>query len=143
MDTSQLIECLKEAEGSKQFAYTDSLGYITVGIGRCLDRRKGKGLSPEEQLYLLNNDIEDCKHDLQPFPWYQQLDDVRKCVMIELCFNLGIAGLLKFKNMIAAIQSKSWQKAVDELLDSTWSSQIQESRKQNITYRLLNGAYPS
>lgn len=143
MDLEKLKEILIKHEGSEQYAYEDSLGYITVGIGRCLDRRKGKGLSKREQLYLLQNDIDDCKRQLDPFVWYQNLDDVRKCVMIELCFNLGIHGLMGFKKMIAAIKKNDFETAMMELLDSKWATQVGKERQKNISYRLLHGKYPT
>lgn len=129
-------------EDRSQFAYEDSLGFITIGIGRCIDRRKGKGLSNKEQVYLLSNDIDECKNELEPFVWYQQLDDIRKCVMIELCFNMGIHGLLEFKRTLAAIKNKNFDLAIIELKDSKWSTQIGAERIKNICYRLKNGSYP-
>lgn len=129
-------------EDRSQFAYEDSLGFITIGIGRCVDRRKGKGLSNKEQVYLLSNDIDECKNELEPFVWYQQLDDIRKCVMIELCFNMGIHGLLEFKRTLAAIKNKNFDLAIIELKDSKWSTQIGAERIKNICYRLKNGSYP-
>lgn len=138
-----LKKWLQANEGSEQFAYQDSLGYYSIGIGRCIDRRRGKGLSIAEQLYLLDNDIEDCKRDLNPFVWYQNLDDVRKCVMIELCFNLGIHGLLSFKRMLSALKEKDYPRAIAELKDSKWSTQVGKERISNICYRLKNGKYPT
>lgn len=144
---SAAIDGLKKSlllnEGSEEFVYQDSLGYYTIGIGRCIDRRKGKGLSLSEQLYLLDNDIENCKRDLNPFVWYQNLDDIRKCVMIELCFNLGLHGLLSFKRMIAALNEKNYLRAISELKDSKWSTQVGKKRVANICYRLKNGSYPA
>src|SRR6185503_15017237 len=138
MDIEKLKQEIEKHEGSEQFAYTDSLGYISAGIGRCLDRRKGKGLTREEQLYLLSNDIDSCRAELDPFVWYQQLDDVRKCVMIELCFNMGIRGVLGFRKMIEALKSKNYDTAVIELKDSKWATQIGKDRVNNICYRLKN-----
>ena len=141
--SQQLIDCIIKAEGVEQFAYEDSLGFITIGCGRCIDKKRGKGLSREESLYLLNNDIKDCKLKLSPYPFYQELDPVRKEVLAELCFNLGIGGLLGFKRMIAAIQSKDFIAASLELLDSKWATQIQRSRRTSIAYRLKYGIYPT
>lgn len=142
MDTSKLEEVIRKHEGCEQFAYKDSLGYLTIGIGRCIDRRKGKGLSLSESLLLLKNDIEDCKHELEHFAFYRALDDVRKCVLIELVFNLGIAGLLKFKHTIDAIERKDFKNAVLHLKDSKWATQVGQDRIDNICHRLEHGEYP-
>lgn len=143
MDDTKLIELLKEHEGCERFAYSDSLGYVTIGIGRCLDRRKGKGITPTEAIYLLQNDISDCKYELEKFKWYQIQDDVRKCALIELTFNLGISGLLGFKNMLVSLQQKDYIQAKNDLLESRWSSQVGSRRADNIAYRIEHGCYPT
>ena len=56
----RLIEQLKRHEGVSKWAYEDHLGYITVGVGRCLDPEIGLGLSDDEIDYLLRNDITRC-----------------------------------------------------------------------------------
>ncbi len=142
MDESKLIECIKKHEGCEQFGYIDSLGYLTISIGRCIDRRKGKGISPEEQIYLLKNDIADCKFELERYSWYLIQDDVRKCALIELVFNMGIGNLLKFKKFLAAMESKDYTLAHKELLDSRWAIQVKKERSKNIAYRIAYGTYP-
>ena len=61
--------------------------------------------------------------------------------MIELCFNLGLTGLLGFKKMIDALTRKNYPEAVKQLLDSRWATQIGKSRIDDITYRLGVGRY--
>ena len=139
----KLIEMLTLHEGDERYAYQDSMGFITIGIGRCLDRRKGKGISPNESLYLLKNDIADCKHELENYVFYQIQDDVRKCVLIELCFNLGLMGLLDFKEMLDYMKKKDYKNATGELLKSKWSKQVSLKRAENLAYRMRYGAYPS
>ena len=85
-----LIEQLKRHEGVKTHAYKDHLGYITVGVGRCLEDGIGVGLSEDEIDYLLLNDIKRCSLELNTeFDWFSGLDAVRKDAMINLCFNVG------------------------------------------------------
>lgn len=141
MDTGKLEARLKEHEGFNKFAYNDSLGFSTIGYGRCIDRRKGKGISDQEATYLLRNDISECAHLMALYPWYSIQDNVRKCVLIELCFNLGLQGLLGFKNTLAAMLEKDYVKAAEELLDSRWAKQVSKSRSDDIVYRLVHGAY--
>jgi lysozyme len=49
---------LRYDEGVKEYAYTDSEGYLTIGVGRLIDRTKGGKLSEDEIDYLLDNDID-------------------------------------------------------------------------------------
>ncbi len=139
--SQQLIDRIVAHEGSKRFAYQDSLGYWTIGIGRNIDQRGRHGLSIEEQHYLLKNDIQSCINDLIHLPVYIMLDEVRKEVLVELCFNLGIIGLLNFKHMIAALHNHDFVNAVEELQNSLWAKQVGEIRVKDICYRLLHGVY--
>lgn len=138
-----LRECLLESEGFEKYAYQDSLGILTIGVGRNIDKRFGRGLSAEEINYLLDNDITQCKRQLESFEWYTIQDDVRKEVLVELCFNLGLPKLLKFKNTLEAISKKDYHGTVRHLLDSNWAKQVQQSRVQSIIHRLIHGEYPS
>lgn len=141
--TSNLKQCLIDSEGKERFAYQDSLGYWSVGIGRCIDKRIGKGLSDQEINYLLDNDIAQCRKQLEGFDWYLAQDDVRKEVLVELCFNLGLPKLLKFTNTLNCIAKKDYHGTVLNLLNSNWAKQVQQSRIQSIIYRLVHGEYPN
>ncbi len=141
MDDARLIDTITAHEGYRQFYYADSVGLTTVAIGRCLDSKRGKGILMHEAMYLLQNDIDDCKAKLQVFPWYIILNPVRQGALIELVFNLGINGLLSFKNMIASLSKSDFKAAVKELLNSLWAKQVGPLRSSNIAYRLEYGAH--
>jgi lysozyme len=136
-----LKKCLLESEGYAKYAYQDSLGYWSIGIGRCIDKRVGKGLSDDEINYLLDNDISQCRAQLKSFDWYLIQDDVRKDVLVELCFNLGLPKLLKFNQTLNSIANKNYDSAVVHLLNSKWAKQVQKSRIDSIIYRLIHGEY--
>ena len=136
-----LIGRITEHEGIKKFAYTDILGYITVGVGRCLDAKVGKGLSIDEIFYLLRNDIKEFRNQLGQFEWFVMQDEVRRGVLVELAFNMGIPHLLQFKKMIGALTIKNYPLACKELMDSIWATQVGKSRSDDICYRLKNGRY--
>lgn len=137
MDT-RLIERIVEHEGLRQFPYKDTLGVLTIGIGRNLTN---KGLSKTECYDLLTNDLISCNFQLLTIPFYKALDAVRKDVLVELCFNMGFDGLRKFKKMWSALEQKDYSGAVKELLDSEWAKQVGKSRIDDICYRMENGAY--
>lgn len=139
MDTKNLEKIIQLHEGYKQKVYKCPAGYLTVGIGRNVQT---KGLSIQEALYLLRNDIQECQNLLEPYVWYSTLDDIRKGVLIELCFNLGLYGLLKFKKTLVRIANEEWDEAADELCRSKWSQQVGPARRENICYRLKYGQYP-
>lgn len=128
-------------EGVRRFAYKDTKGYITVGIGRCLETGIGKGLTTDECLYLLRNDISDFRHQLSVHNWFTMQDEVRKDALVELAFNMGTANLLKFKRAIAALTKKDYVTASAELQDSLWATQVGKNRVADIRKRIETGKY--
>ena len=121
----KLIEMLKRHEGMKTHAYKCSEGKITVGVGRNIDKQGGIGLSEDEIEYLLQNDIERVIVELSSeYEWFSYLDDVRKDVMINIAFNLGITRLRGFKKALAAMESGDYKTASTEFLDSRWAKQV-------------------
>ena len=101
-------------------AYRDSVGILTIGVGRNLEDR---GISASEARMLLDNDIDDCINALATFPWFPDLDPVRQRVFVDLCF-MGIGRLRGFSKMLAATAARDWPTAAAELLDSKYATQV-------------------
>ena len=119
-----IIASLRREEGFRPHAYKDHLGYVTVGIGRCIEEGVGIGLSLEEAEYLLMNDVRRCIGELgKALPWASSLDNQRKEVLVELAFQMGLPNLMKFKRMLAALKDGEFEKAAAELLDSKYAGQ--------------------
>jgi lysozyme len=122
MNRNRLINQLISDEQLVQFVYPDQFGYWTIGVGRCVDKRKGKGLSKKECLYLLDNDINDWVSELQKnLPWINSLDDLRQEVLVNMSHQLGISGLLKFKNFLSYLRVGEYKQASEAMLDSVWA----------------------
>ena len=117
-----LVYELSRDEDVRTKPYKDSVGKLTIGVGRNLD---DKGLSKAEINILLNNDINDSEADLdRTFPWWRQLNDNRQRVLLNMCFNLGIKRLTGFKNMLKDVQNGRYDQAAVEMLDSLWARQV-------------------
>lgn len=113
---------LEKHEGFRRFAYRDSVGKITVGIGRNLQDR---GLTREEALYLLDNDIEDFTHQLQErFYWFDDIAEDAKAVMVDMAFNMGLGGLLTFKTTLEHLKNQNYKAAAASMLQSKWAKQV-------------------
>lgn len=108
-------------EGLKLKPYKDTVGLLTIGCGRNLD---DVGISQQEALYLLDNDIHQSEYDCAIYPWYAKLSDARKAAVLSLSFNLGPAGLAKFKRFLLAMSLAQWKVAGYELENSLWFSQV-------------------
>ncbi len=134
MDKKQFTKELRRDEGVVPFAYQDHLGYWTIGVGRLIDKRKGGGLSDAEIDFLLSNDIDRFeKQVIDALPWYSRLDDVRQRVLVNMAFNLGIAGLLGFKNTLAMIERGDYAGAAKGMLNSKWATQVGERARRLAT----------
>lgn len=125
MSDDLLIAELRRDEGVVPHAYQDHLGYWTIGVGRLIDKRKGGRLTDEEVDYLLANDIARFAAELdEKLPWWRALDAVRQRVIQNMAFNLGVDGLLAFKNTLAAVKAGEWERAADGMLASKWARQV-------------------
>ena len=117
-----LKELLIKHEGLRLRAYKCTAGKTTIGVGRNLE---DKGITEEEAMFMLDNDIKAiisaCR---ETFSWFAFLDNVRQAVVVSMVFNLGLGGFLGFKNTIAHIRNKDWDKAADNMLQSKWAEQV-------------------
>jgi lysozyme len=123
-DQTKLHSQLKIDEGCRLYVYPDSLGFLTIGYGRLVDRKKGGQISQEEAEYLLNNDIAAKEKDLAPYSWFAGLDSVRQSAVVNMCFNLGIQGLLHFPHFLGYLQVKDFPNAVLQIKDTPWHAEV-------------------
>lgn len=117
---------LKKEEGFRAKPYYCSENYPTIGYGEKIGDKYEKlpdiatlepdaykkmiGMCEVNEKTLLNNpDLYRC---------YFHLNDARKAVMLSIVYQIGIYGLLKFKKLLAALETASYDKAADEMLNS-------------------------
>src|SRR5579859_8167737 len=118
----QLIAQLIRDESLRLRPYRDTVGKLTIGIGRNLD---DVGISHDEALLLLNNDLDKVSGQVRTqLPWTIGLDDARLAVLVNMAFNMGIGSLLGFKDTLALIQSGNYTAAADAMLHSKWATQV-------------------
>lgn len=119
---SVVMEELKKEEGFRAKVYKCTAGKNTIGFGRNLD---DNGITYEEAEYLLKNDIKMVDTWLNDnVPIYAKLTPERQFVLIDMCFNLGFVGVLKFRKMFEAIKAGEFAKAAAEMLNSKWAAQV-------------------
>lgn len=132
------VALLKVDEGYRQFVYIDTRGYETIGYGFNLK----EGLSQQECALILELRVQVLDAQLGQIPWYSNLDQIRAAAILDLAYNLGVAGLLQFHNMIQALQAKSWKQASSELLSSQYATQV-PNRCYRLAQILLTGQLPA
>ncbi|WP_444931567.1 glycoside hydrolase family protein [Microbulbifer sp. SSSA002] len=117
-----LVEQLLSHEGVELKTYKCSAGRLTIGVGRNLSDR---GVSYDEALILLRNDIDFYFGEVsEKLDFFNSLSMKRKAVLVNMAFNLGVAGLMGFKNMLAAIAAGDYEQAAEEMLNSLWAKQV-------------------
>lgn len=122
MDRTRLRDQLEIDEALKLKPYKDSVGKLTIGIGRNLE---DVGITGDEAMYLLNNDIDRVYAELtRNFPWFNSLNHVRQNVLMNMCFNIGIGKLHGFKNTLDHIKNGKYKEAAEAMLDSKWATQV-------------------
>lgn len=143
IDENEMIQRLVMHEGCELMPYKCPAGYLTIGVGRNLETNP---LTPEEKkvcgdymrgitknaaFYLLRNDIERVKREcLKNIPFFNTLDAERRYCLIDMCFNLGIKRLLKFKNMLSAMGVGNWNVAFSECRNSNYAKQTGQRAKR-------------
>lgn len=140
--TDRLRNLIALHEGRVPYAYQDSLGYWTIGIGHLIDRRKG-GRLPEEIIdALFSHDLHAHAQPLHTaLPWLERLDDVRRAVLIDMAFNLGVAGLLSFRVTLECVRVGAYSEAARNMLRSRWASQV-KTRAVRLARMMQTGEWP-
>jgi lysozyme len=141
-DRVALEAALVRDEGEKLKVYRCTADKRTVGVGRNLDDvgiSKAEtaalgitlasvcknGVTRAQSRTLLANDIDACERALDArLPWWRTLGDVRQRVLLNMCFNLGIAGLLGFRNTLAKMERGDFAGAAAGMRASLWARQV-------------------
>lgn len=111
-------------------------GFLTIGMGRNLVT---KGISKEEARLLLRRDIrESTKHasELVGESW-AELGAYRKAAVINMAFQMGRAGLSKFRTTLKHIRNGHFDKAYRSGLQSKWAREQTPHRAERVLNMLL------
>ena len=140
---TEATEQIKLDEGCVLHAYRDTLGYLTIGYGRLIDKKKNGGISHEEAEMLLHNDIDRKLSELRKkYPHFDKLDDPRKGVLLNMAFQMGVGGLLGFRNTLAKIEAGDYEGAAANMLKSKWAQQT-PNRAKRMAEQMRTGQWVS
>lgn len=129
MTTPYLVGDIKAAEGLRLVAYPDPITKAspwTIGYGHTgPEVHPGLTWSLAQADDQLASDIAAAQHQLDArLGWWRTLNDPRQDVLVQLVFNLGMAGLLEFKNTLALIKAGQFARARLALLNSRADRQL-------------------
>lgn len=135
MNRTRLRVQLVKHEGLRLKPYTDTVGKLTIGVGRNLTDR---GISEDEAMDMLDHDINIAREAcLQLYGGFDTFNENRQHALIDFVFNVGKGTASAFTNMMKAIERRHWDEAADHLLDSKYAKQV--GKRAETVAALLRG----
>ena len=136
MESDELFDMIRRHEGLSDKIYLDSVGIATGGYGHAFII--GSHIPFDIAERFLQNDIQIAEQNYKTLKL--NLDEIRKMVIINMLFNLGLTRFVKFKKLLRALNESNWQKAHDEMLNSRWAAQV-GNRAKELAKIMLTGEY--
>jgi len=145
MNIDTLRKEITEDEGVEYCIYLDHLGLPTFGIGHLVkesDLEYGKpvgtDISAERVNSCFETDIQTVLDECNKlYDDFYELPEEVQHIIANMMFNMGYPRLSKFKGMKAGIDSRDWNKAADEMVDSRWYTQV-TNRADRLVNRMRN-----
>ena len=143
MNIQQLRKQLEIDEGVKYDIYLDHLGLPTFGIGHLVTKTDpesgqavGTSISKERVAECFDMDVQSVINDCNKlYKDFEDLPEEVQQIIANMMFNMGYTRLSKFKGMKRGVDSKDWNQAADEMVDSRWYRQV-NNRAQRLVERM-------
>jgi len=126
-----LVEDIKKEEGYRSSVYLDTLDKPTIGYGFLIDT-----LELQEDIceLILMRKLEKLIKSIKfNFKWFDDMPDKVQDVIINMCYQLGVSGVSKFKKTIQFMKNKQWDRASIEMLDSKWAREQTPQRAKRLS----------
>lgn len=134
INENEAVQRLCLHEGIKLQPYRCPAGYLTIGVGRNLETNQltveekkvcgdwQHGITKNAAFFLLRNDIKRVEAECaERIPFWKELDDERQYALVDMAFNLGVSGLLKFKKMLGWLGVGNYTQAATECRASKYA----------------------
>ena len=128
--TSDLLEAVKLSEGFRDRVYKCTEGVDTIGYGFAI-----KDLVMDEDIaeMILRRKLDALIDRVNKrFPFVEEMPQAGQDVIYEMCYQLGVSGVSKFKKTLAYLENKEYRMAASEMLDSKWHRQT-PNRSQRLS----------
>lgn len=142
------IQMILDSEGFEPKPYPDPLtgaAPFTFGHGLTYITRK------ESKLIVENRAVRVMAVLNKKFSWFENLSDLRKDILVNMVFQLGLPRFLKFKKTIKYLSKELYLEASTEMLDSLWYEQMhqldmkdgkdEENRAEWLSWMMKNDVY--
>jgi len=125
MTDEQIKEMIQLHEGYVPKVYLDTVSVPTAGYGHAF--HLGSKIPHKVAALLFEQDFDDVKKDYEIITANHGglvLDPVRRAVIMDMLFNMGLLRVSQFKKMFRAIRKGDYITAAEEMLDSKWARQV-------------------
>lgn len=137
-ELTDIVEDIKKHEGFESKVYKCTEGYDTIGYGFAIkDLILDKDIADLILMKKLNKMLQ---RITIAFPWFKDVDNTAKGVIVNMCYQLGLLGFSKFKKTIYLLETEQYEEASVEMLDSLWAKQTPTRAKElSETLRSIDG----
>ena len=143
MNIDQLREDLEQDEGCVYKIYLDHLGYETFGIGHLVRYHEeeygwsvGTDVDERRVQEVFEQDVQTVLSDCEKlYDDFYKLPEEAQLIIANMMFNMGYTRLSKFKGMKRGVDSRNWEEAADEMVDSRWYTQV-TNRAERLVQRM-------
>ena len=136
MSVTNLIDALKRDEGLRLTPYNDTRGFTTIYYGHNLDANPLpdaviQAANEATAAVVLAADVARIQLKLfKDLPWIQQKPLVIQGVLLNLAFNIGVAGEEAFHHMLGDIQAGNYEQAAIAGAQSAWYTEVGDRAKR-------------
>ena len=108
-------------EGLRLSKYRDTMGNETIGYGHKLNIP----ITQRAATIILEDDLANAVREcMKNTSFFNDIDIVRKVILVNMCFNEGIDGLLNFEKMLMFVKTKKYILAATEIRTSKAYRQV-------------------
>lgn len=134
MTSDEIIDMIVRHEGYSDRVYLDTVGIPTGGYGHAFV--VGSYIPPHIAHQFLWLDVKNAMDDYEKLKL--DLDPVRRAVVVNMLFNLGLTRFKRFEDLIAALRVHDYAAAKKEILDSKYAKQV-KGRAVELAEMMLTG----
>ena len=134
---------IKLDEGFRANAYVDPISGgepVTIGYGSTFHGLKlGTVWTDQQASDDLAKRVAGFAAQLDArLPWWRSIGPVRAAVLLNMAYNMGVDGLLQFKNTLADVHDGRFGSAALKLMQSKWAGQV-HGRANRLAQQMRTG----
>jgi lysozyme len=123
-------DMIKRHEGLRLRLYQCTRGKWTIGFGHNLS---AKGISRSIAELIFEEDYAEAESGAKTLVKnWDDLSPARQDVLIDMTFQMGLDGMRKWENTLAAIERGDWKMAAYNMRLSLWAKQTPERARELI-----------